>query len=53
MAMAEESQSFVAQNAARAHAFEQSQAEVMAKSQGATQAPQAAASQAKASEKDS
>jgi len=53
MAMAEESQAFVAQNAARAHAFEQSQAEVMAKSQDATQAPQAATSQAQASEKDS
>jgi hypothetical protein len=53
MAMAEESQAFVAQNAARAHAFEQSQAEVMVKSQDASQAPQAATSQAQASEKDS
>ena len=53
MAMAEESQSFVAHNAARAHAFEQSQVDVMAKSQDASQAPQAATSQAQASEKDS
>ncbi|UQS15081.1 hypothetical protein [Pseudomonas sp. HS6] len=53
MAMAEESQTFVAQNAARAHAFEQHQAEVMAKAQDATQAPQAATSQAQAAEKDS
>ncbi len=53
MAMAEESQSFVAQNAARAHAFEQHQAEVMAKAQDATQAPQAATSQTQATEKDS
>ncbi|WP_445180999.1 hypothetical protein [Pseudomonas sp. McL0111] len=53
MAMAEESQSFVAQNAARAQAFEQYQTEVMAKTQGATQAPQAATSEIQATEKDS
>ena len=46
MAMAEESQSFVAQNAARAQAYEQHQAEVMAKAKDATQAPQAGLSQA-------
>ncbi|MBK5513789.1 hypothetical protein [Pseudomonas sp. TH15] len=53
LAMAEESPAFVAQNAARAKAFEQSQAEMTAKAQDATQAPQAAATQAQASEKDS
>ncbi|WP_207868166.1 hypothetical protein [Pseudomonas sp. 58(2021)] len=53
MAMAEESQSFVAHNAARALAFEQYQAEVMAKAQDATQAPQAATSRTQAAEKDS
>ena len=53
MAMAEESQSFVAHNVARAQAFDQHQAEVMAKTQDASQAPQAATSQAQASETDS
>ncbi|MGE1176461.1 hypothetical protein [Pseudomonas sp. BW7P1] len=53
MAMAEESQSFVAQNTARAQAFEQHQAEVMAKAQDATQAPQAANARVQSVEKDS
>ncbi|MFJ4498234.1 hypothetical protein [Pseudomonas atacamensis] len=53
MAMAEESQTFVAQRVARAQAFDQHQAEVMAKAQDATQSPQAATSQAQALEKDS
>ena len=53
MAMAEESQSFVAHNVARAQAYDQYQAEVMAKAQNATQAPQAATSQAQTSETDS
>ncbi|CAI8988368.1 Secreted protein [Pseudomonas sp. IT-347P] len=53
MAMAEESQSFVAQKVARVQAFDQHQTEVMAKAQDATQAPQAATSQAQAAEKDS
>ncbi|GLH46187.1 hypothetical protein GRW89_10405 [Pseudomonas moraviensis] len=53
MAMAEESQAFVAHNVARAQAFDQHQAEVMAKVQDATQSPQAATSQAQALEKDS
>lgn len=46
MAMAEESQSFAAHNAARAQAYEQHQAEMMAKAKDATQAPQAVLSQA-------
>ncbi|MCF4998236.1 hypothetical protein GIW70_17075 [Pseudomonas syringae] len=49
LAMAEESQAFVAQNGARAQAYEQHQAEMMAKTKDATQAPQAAASQAQSS----
>ncbi|MBV4456777.1 hypothetical protein KVG96_02295 [Pseudomonas sp. COR58] len=54
LAMAEESPSFVAHNAARAQAFEQHQAEMMAKAQNAAQSPQAATSQAQPSlEKDS
>ncbi|VVN28209.1 hypothetical protein [Pseudomonas fluorescens] len=53
MAMAEESQSFVAHNVARAQAYDQYQAEVMAKAQDASQAPQAATSQTQASETDS
>ena len=53
MAMAEESQAFVAHNVARAQAFDQHQAEVLAKAQGATQSSQAATSQAQALEKDS
>ncbi|WP_285419380.1 hypothetical protein [Pseudomonas sp. efr-133-TYG-5] len=54
MAMAEESHAFVAQNSARNQAYEQHQAEMMAKAKDATQAPQAAASQARsAAEKDS
>ncbi|TDV38879.1 hypothetical protein EDF87_122121 [Pseudomonas helmanticensis] len=53
MAMAEESHAFVAHNVARAQAYDQYQAEVMAKTQDASQAPQAATSQAQASEKDS
>ncbi|MBV4477312.1 MULTISPECIES: hypothetical protein [Pseudomonas] len=54
MAMAEESQTFVAHNSARAQAYEQHQAEMMAKAKDATQAPQAAASESRsASEKDS
>ncbi|RON62436.1 hypothetical protein [Pseudomonas fluorescens] len=53
MAMAEESHAFVAQNSARAQAYDQHQAEMMAKAKDATQAPQAAATQAQASEKDS
>ncbi|KPG92065.1 hypothetical protein CQ009_22510 [Pseudomonas sp. MYb2] len=53
MAMAEESQSFVAHNVARAQAYDQYQAEVMAKAQNTSQAPQAATSQIQSSEKDS
>ncbi|WP_339448979.1 hypothetical protein [Pseudomonas sp. EA_5y_Pfl2_R50] len=53
MAMAEESQSFVAHNVARAQAYDQHQADVMAKAQDASQAPQAAASQVQSLEKDS
>ena len=40
-AMAEESQTFVAQNDARAAAFEEHQSEMTAKAQDAAQAPQA------------
>ncbi|MFW9078378.1 hypothetical protein ACOI9X_03715 [Pseudomonas sp. P2757] len=46
MAMAEESHAFVAQNSARARAYDQHQAEMMAKAKDATQAPQAATSEA-------
>ncbi|WP_447798692.1 hypothetical protein [Pseudomonas moraviensis] len=53
MAMAEESQTFVAQKVARAQAFDQHQAEVMAKAQDATQSRQAANSQTQIIEKDS
>lgn len=53
MAMAEESQSFVAHNVARAQAYDQHQADVMAKAQDASQAPQAAASRVQSLEKDS
>jgi hypothetical protein len=53
MAMAEESQTFVAHNIARAQAFDQHQAEVMAKTQNATQAPQAATLQTPVGETDS
>jgi hypothetical protein len=45
-AMAEESQAFVAQNAVRANAFEQSQAEMTAKAHDAAQTPQASTSAA-------
>jgi hypothetical protein len=52
-AMAEESQAFVAQNAARTAAYEQ-QSEMTAKAQQATQAPQASSLQAQPqAEKDS
>lgn len=52
-AMAEESQAFVAQNSARAAAYEQ-QTEMTAKAQQATQAPQASSTQAQPTiEKDS
>lgn len=43
-AMAEESHAFVAQNSARAAAFEEHQGEMTAKAQKANQAPQAASS---------
>jgi len=52
-AMAEESQAFVAQNAARAAAYEEHQIEMTAKAQEATQAPQASSAQARQVEKDS
>lgn len=45
-AMAEESHAFVAQNSARAAAFEERQIEMTAKAQEATQAPQASSLQA-------
>jgi len=45
-AMAEESQAFVAQNNARAAAYEEHQIEMTAKAQEATQAPQASSIQA-------
>eukprot|EP01030_Chromulinospumella_sphaerica_P005319 gene5319-5202_t len=51
--MAEESQAFVAQNTARAAAYEEHQIEMTAKAQEATQAPQASSVQAKQAEKDS
>lgn len=44
-AMAEESQAFVAQNTARAAAYEEHQNEMTAKAQQATQAPQASSAQ--------
>ncbi|VVN43257.1 hypothetical protein PS662_05619 [Pseudomonas fluorescens] len=44
-AVAEESQTFVAQNAARAAAFEELQSEMTAKAQDAAQTPQASNSQ--------
>lgn len=47
-AMAEESQAFVAQNSARAAAFEEQQIEMTAKTQEAIQTPQASSSQAQA-----
>ncbi|MFJ2540386.1 hypothetical protein [Pseudomonas sp. NPDC087614] len=53
MAMAEESQAFVAQKIARAQAYDQHQAEMVAKAKGAPQAPQAAAGAAQSPEKDS
>lgn len=52
-AMAEESQAFVAHNVARAQAFDQRQAEVIAKAQDAEHSPQAATSQTQVIEKDS
>ena len=52
-AMAEESQAFVAQNAARAATFEEHQIEMTAKAPEATQAPQASSIQVKQAEKDS
>ncbi|WP_096509161.1 MULTISPECIES: hypothetical protein [Pseudomonas] len=53
-AMAEESQTFAAQNAARVAAYEQHQIEMTAKAQQATQAPQASSTQAQPqAEKDS
>ncbi|MGZ7459469.1 hypothetical protein ACXPVS_22760 [Pseudomonas sp. Ma2-10] len=53
-AIAEESQTFVAKNSARAAAFEQYQNEMTAKVQEAAQTPQASATQAhKRIEKDS
>ena len=51
--MAEESHAFVAQNSARAAAYEEHQIEMTAKAQEATQAPQASSIQAKQAEKDS
>ncbi|SDP31244.1 hypothetical protein SAMN04490202_3710 [Pseudomonas reinekei] len=51
-AMAEESQAFVAQNSARAAAYQAHQSEMTAKAQEATQAPQAANTQGRI-EKDS
>ncbi|MFL1525235.1 hypothetical protein [Pseudomonas sp. O230] len=44
-AMAEESQAFVAHNAARAAAFEEHQREMTAKAQDAAQTPQASTTQ--------
>ncbi|MCU1760515.1 hypothetical protein NTD84_12425 [Pseudomonas sp. 14P_8.1_Bac3] len=53
-AMAEESQTFVAQSAARASAFEAHQSEMTAKAPDAAQTPQASSSQAQPGvEKDS
>ncbi len=53
-AIAEESQTFVAQNSARAAAFEQYQSEMTAKAQEAAQTPQASTTQAQPRiEKDS
>jgi hypothetical protein len=54
LAMAEESQTFVAQNATRAAAFEEHQSEMTAKASEATQAPQASSLQGRPqAEKDS
>ncbi|RON51349.1 hypothetical protein [Pseudomonas frederiksbergensis] len=54
VAMAEESPSFVAQNATRAKAFQQAQAEMTAKARDAEQTPQASTSAARPTvEKDS
>lgn len=54
LAMAEESQAFVAQNAARAAAYQEHQIEMTAKAQEGTQAPQASGIQAQPQvEKDS
>ncbi|MHC8352811.1 hypothetical protein ACYZT7_26775 [Pseudomonas sp. RT4P38] len=53
-AIAEESQTFVAQNSARAAAFKQNQSEMTAKAQEAAQTPQASTAQAQPRvEKDS
>ncbi|MNF11423.1 hypothetical protein D3C80_2126370 [compost metagenome] len=52
--MAEESQTFAAQNNARAAAFEEYQSEMTAKAQNAAQTPQASTHRAQAGlEKDS
>ncbi|WPN46348.1 MULTISPECIES: hypothetical protein [unclassified Pseudomonas] len=53
LAFAEESQTFVAQNAARAAAFEAQQIEMTAKAPESTQAPQALRNQTQQTEKDS
>ncbi|MCU1751795.1 hypothetical protein [Pseudomonas sp. 6D_7.1_Bac1] len=54
LAMAEESQTFVAHNAARAETFEKAQAELTAKAQSAEQTRQTSATQAQPRvEKDS
>lgn len=54
VAMAEESQTFAAQNNARAAAFEEYQSEMTAKAQDAAQTPQASTNRAQAGlEKDS
>jgi hypothetical protein len=54
VAMAEESQTFAAQNNARAAAFEEYQSEMTAKAQNAAQAPQASTNRAQTGlEKDS
>ncbi|MGH8389010.1 MAG: hypothetical protein ACRESJ_26610 [Pseudomonas sp.] len=45
--MAEESHAFVAQNTARAAAYEEHQTEMTAKAQQGTQAPQASSTQSK------
>ena len=53
-AMAEESPAFVAQNAARAAAYEEHQSEMTAKAQDAAQTPQASTNRAQTGlEKDS
>lgn len=54
LAMAEESQTFVAQNVSRATAFEEHQSEMTAKASEAIQAPQASSLQSQPqAEKDS